>query len=270
MIKQRLSFVGGGKMGEALIKGLLEAKLANCEQITVSDMVPERFDYLKMTYGVKTTQSNVEAVTTGEVVILAVKPQVINKVLSELGKLSAGNKLWISIAAGVTIETICSGLGKKTRVIRVMPNTPAQVRAGVTAIAPGEYALPEDIEIAKDIFGAVGEVFLFDEKLVDAVTGVSGSGPAYVCLLIEGLAAGGVRVGLPVDMAYRIATQTFLGTAKMILETNKHPAQLRDEVTSPGGTTIAGLSVLEKKGIRGALIETVEAATNRAKEMGKG
>ena len=269
MIKQRISLIGGGKMGEALIKGILEAKIVNHEQITVSDMIPERLDYLKSTYGVKTTTSNIEATSTAEIVILAVKPQVMSKVLSELGNIRGENILWISIAAGVTVETICSGLGKEPRVIRVMPNTPAQVRAGVIAIAAGEHVLPEDIGLAENIFGAVGEVFLVNEALMDAVTGVSGSGPAYVCLLVEGLASGGVRAGLPVDMAYRIATQTFLGTAKMILETNKHPAQLRDEVTSPGGTTIAGLSVLEKKGIRGLLIETVEAATNRAKEMGK-
>lgn len=269
MIKRKFSFIGGGKMGEALIKGILEAKLVNCEQITVSDVVLERLDYLKRTYGVNTTQSNIEAATTGAIIILAIKPQVMTKVLSELANLSGKDKLWLSIAAGVTIETICSGLGKEPRVIRVMPNTPAQVRTGVISIAAGEYTLPEDIEIAKELFGAVGEVFLFDEKLIDAVTGVSGSGPAYVCLLIESLASGGVRVGLPVDVATRIATQTFLGTAKMILETKKHPAQLRDEVSSPGGTTIAGLSVLEKRGVRGALIETVEAAVNRAKEMGK-
>jgi len=265
---KRISFIGGGKMGEALIKGILEAKLVSADKIIVSDTVLVRLDYLKKTYGVVVTENNIEAVKAGEVIILAVKPQVIPRVLAEISQVVDENKLSISIAAGIGLKTLYSGLGKEARIIRVMPNTPAQIREGMVAISPGEYALPEDVETAKQIFGAVGEIVIMEERLMDAVTAVSGSGPAYVCLLIEALINGGVKMGLSVKDATQLVVQTFLGTAKMILETGKHPAQLKDEVTSPGGTTIAGLSILEKKGVRGALIEAVEAATNRSKELG--
>lgn len=266
---KKISFIGGGKMGEALIRGMLEAKIVGIDQITVSDVISERRDYLGKTYGIAVTNDNIKAVETGDIIILAVKPQVISKVLEEISQAVDKNKLLISIAAGIGIEILEAHLGEERRIIRVMPNTPAQVREGMTAISPNNHALPEDIETAKEIFGAVGKVVRMEEKLMDVVTALGGSGPAYVCLFVEALANGGVKMGLSAKDAYQIATQTVLGTAKMILETGKHPAQLKDEVTSPGGTTIEGLSVLESKGVRGALIKTVEAATKRSKKLGK-
>lgn len=202
------------------------------------------------------------------IIILSVKPQVIEKVLAEIAPVVDDKKLIISIAAGVSLAKIENALKKGSRVVRVMPNTPALVLAGVAALTRGNSATNEDVSFAKVIFDSVGRSVVVDEKLMDAVTGLSGSGPAYVFMIIDALSDAGVKVGLPRQLALELAAQTVYGSAKMVLETKEHPAKLRDMVTSPGGTTIEGLHALEKGKLRATLMNAVEAATARSKELG--
>jgi len=264
----KIGCIGGGNMAEAIIKGLL-AGAARPENITVAEPVEERRVYLSETYGIGTTEDNSCAVSFGEVIILAVKPQVCVKALRALaGDISTG-KLFISIMAGVKTKTIEAALPKGVRVVRVMPNTPALVLAAASAISPGANATSNDVSLALDIFNLLGTTCTVEEKLLDAVTGLSGSGPAYVFTIIEALSDAGVKNGLPRDIAARLAAQTVYGSAKMLLETREHPALLREKVTSPGGTTIAGLHVLEQEGFRGTIMSAVDAATARSAELGK-
>lgn len=261
-----LGFVGGGNMAAALIKGLVHAKIAP-ESILVSDVNADRLEHLHATHGIRTTTDNAELVRTSDVVVLAVKPQVIDKVLGSFGGQKKG-QLVVSVAAGVPLSAIESRLPEGAHVVRSMPNTPATSLAGATAISAGSHATSEDMEIARALFAAVGRVVALDEALLDAVTGLSGSGPAYVMLMIEALADGGVKVGLHRDTALMLAAQTVYGSAKLLLDTGEHPGRLKDMVTSPGGTAIAGLHTLESGGLRRTLIDAVEAATRRAEELG--
>jgi pyrroline-5-carboxylate reductase len=265
----KIGFLGGGNMAAALVKGLLHAKVVPPEQIIVSDVKSERLAHLRETHGVKTTQDNHELVKFADVVVLAVKPQVFDKVLDSVGADFRGDQLLVSVAAGVPVSAMESRLPANARVVRSMPNTPATVDAGATAIAAGSHATDHDLEIARELFAAVGRVVTLDESLLDAVTGLSGSGPAYVMLMIEALADGGVKVGLHRDTALLLAAQTVFGSAKLLLETGEHPGRLKDMVTSPGGTAIAGLHTLESGGLRRTLIDAVEAATKRAVELGE-
>ena len=203
------------------------------------------------------------------VVVLAVKPQVLPEVLAEIAPAASPDRLFISVAAGITCETIESALGGTATVVRAMPNTPALVQAGATVLAPGQHAGQADLDLARCIFEAVGIVEVLTESQMNAVTGLSGSGPAYVFVILESLADAGVKVGLPRPIALKLAAQTVMGAAKLLLDTNGHPGQLKDMVTSPGGTTIAGLHALEQGGLRTTLISAVEAATQRALELGK-
>ncbi|MGB0909759.1 MAG: pyrroline-5-carboxylate reductase, partial [Nitrospirales bacterium] len=212
--------------------------------------------------------SNEEAVKWATTVIIAVKPQVLPQVLKKIKKVMKKGHLVISVAAGVPILKIVACLPSNTSVIRAMPNTPAMVLQGATALAAGEDATQEQLVIATEIFEASGQVVVVEEKLMDAVTGLSGSGPAYVYVMIEALADGGVRMGLPRQVAHTLATQTVLGTAQMVLASGEHPGTLKDRVASPGGTTIAGLHELEQGGIRATLMNAVEAATRRSEELG--
>jgi pyrroline-5-carboxylate reductase len=212
---------------------------------------------------------NRELVEWADVVLLAVKPQVIDRVLDDIRPVLQPNTLIISIAAGVPIRSIEARLENGARVVRAMPNTAAIVLAGATGIAPGAHATAEDITLTRAIFDLVGRTVVLDETLIDAVTGLSGSGPAYVFLMIEALADGGVKVGLHRDTALLLAAQTVYGSAKLLLETGEHPGRLKDMVTSPGGTAIAGLHTLEAGGLRRTLIDAVESATNRANELGE-
>ena len=239
------------------------------ERIVVSDVKPERLAQLKEEHGIRTTQDNHELVRTSDVVVLSVKPQVIDKVLTLIGGDVKSTQLVISVAAGVPVSALESRLPEGTHVVRTMPNTPATVMAGATAIAPGTYATEADLEVARALFTAVGRVVTLDESLLDAVTGLSGSGPAYIMLMIEAMADGGVKVGLHRDTALLLAAQTVYGSAKLLLETGEHPGRLKDMVTSPGGTAIAGLHTLESGGLRRTLIDAVEAATNRAIQLGE-
>jgi pyrroline-5-carboxylate reductase len=266
---KKIGFIGSGNMGEALIGGLIGSGAAPSENIICSDIVTERLDLIRDTYGVKTTEDNLEVVSASEIVIYAVKPQIMAAVLRETADNLDMSKLIISIAAGVPLAAIESLLNKDLRLIRVMPNVAASVKEGAAAIAAGEHAREDDIQLAMSIFNSVGRsVFLKENYLMDAVTGLSGSGPAYIFLIVDALADAGVKVGLSRRDALFLSIQTVLGAAKMLRETKAHPGQLKDMVTSPGGTAIAGLHTLEKGGLRTTLINAVESATIRSKELG--
>jgi pyrroline-5-carboxylate reductase len=254
-------------MAEAMIGGLLTGQVCSAESIWATDPVAERRDRLKSQFGIRVGPSNREAVAWADVVVLAVKPQTLPAVLSELGPTPA-HALVISIVAGVPIRTIAEQIAGSTRIVRAMPNTPALVREGMTSLAMGAGVSDEDVRLVRTMFEAVGLVVLVEERLMDAVTGLSGSGPAYVFQAIEALADGGVMMGLPRQTAELLAAQTVLGAARLVLESGVHPAQLKDRVASPGGTTIAGLHQLEQGGFRATLMAAVEAATTRSKELG--
>lgn len=265
---KKLGFIGGGNMAAALVKGLLHANVP-ANEIIVSDVKTDRLTMLSEAHGVKTTTDNHELVRSCDVIVLAVKPQVIDKVLGAIANDVKPTQLVVSVAAGVPVSAMEARLPEGTRVVRSMPNTPATALAGATAIAAGTHATEDDLETARALFAAVGRVVTLDETLLDAVTGLSGSGPAYVMLMIEALADGGVKVGLHRDTALLLAAQTVYGSAKLLLETGEHPGRLKDMVTSPGGTAIAGLHTLESGGLRRTLIDAVEAATNRAATLGE-
>jgi pyrroline-5-carboxylate reductase len=270
MKTMHLGFVGAGNISGAIIKGLLHGKILPAERITASDVKGDRLDQLYKQHGIRVTTDNHALVRDANVVVLAVKPQVIDKVLTEVGRDVRADQLVVSIAAGVPIEALEARLPRGSRVVRAMPNTPATVQAGATAIAGGAHAREDDLRIARELFEAVGCVVALDEGLLDAVTGLSGSGPAYVMLIIEALADGGVKVGLHLDTALLLAAQTVYGSARLLLETGEHPGRLKDMVTSPGGTAIAGLHTLESGALRKTLMDAVEAATKRAAELGAG
>jgi len=265
-----VGFIGGGNMGEALIKGLLEASLVPASAIHATDVRLERLKELDRLYGIQVSSDNAAVVRHSDIVILAVKPQIMDAVLKEIAPAVTRRKLLISVAAGVSTAKIRTVLHKDARLIRVMPNTPALVLEGVTAIAKADGLEPDDLDTAGEIFSAVGRVVVLDEGLMDAVTGLSGSGPAYVAVVIESLADGGVRMGLDRITAMTLATQTVLGAAKLLLETGMHPGALKDMVSSPGGTSIAGVAALEEGGIRTTFIKAVERATIRSRELGQG
>jgi len=256
-------------MATAIVRGLLAAGAAVPGEITVSDVLPARRAALEREHGIATSTDNGAVARASDVVLLAVKPQVVPALLGEVGGALGPDKLLISIAAGIPIKALAADVLAGTRIVRAMPNTCALALAAATAIARGPAATPRDVDLARRLFEAVGRVVEVDEKLIDAVTGLSGSGPAYVLLLVEALADGGVRAGLPRDQALLLATQTVLGTAELLLATGEHPARLRDQVTSPGGTTIAGLAELERGAVRHAVMAAVEAATRRAGELGR-
>ena len=267
-IREALGFVGGGQMAEALIKGLLSKEFLKPGRITASDLSEDRRNHLKKAFGINITSENKEAVKGSEIVILAVKPQVMSIVLEDIGPVVSSNHLVVSIAAGITTHSLEKRLPEGTRVVRVMPNTPALVQAGAAALCKGTAASQGDLDIVQQILDAVGKAVVVPEALMDAVTGLSGSGPAYVFTFIEGLIDAGVREGLPRTVAQELVIQTVLGAALMCRNTGKHPAELTAMVTSPGGTTAAGLHVLERAALRGILLDAVRAATERSGELG--
>lgn len=267
--KLTIGFLGAGKMGTALAKGFISAGLAKADQISAFDPVKEAGAAFAKETGAKVAKSNVDVAKFANVLIVAVKPVNVPELLSEIRGSMTPNHLVISIAAGVPIAKFEAGLGDKTRIIRVMPNTPALLNASATGYALGKSATDADGELCKKLFLAVGVAFQLKESLLDAVTGLSGSGPAYVYMIIEALSDGGVASGLPRDVATKLAAQTVLGSAKMVLETGIHPGALKDMVTSPGGTTIEGLHELEKGKLRGTLINAVRAATEKSKKLGQ-
>lgn len=266
----RVGFIGAGKMATALAKGLCAAGFTSADKIIASDVVAGARKHFAEACGGAITESNSEVVSKSEIVILAVKPQQMKDVLAELAPQLKPTHLVISIAAGVPLETMAAALGKERRIIRVMPNTPCLVGLSASAFCLGGAATAEDGKLVERLLSSVGIAFQLPEHLLDTVTGLSGSGPAFVYVMIEALADGGVKMGLPRDTALKLAAQTVLGSAKMVLETGEHPGALKDAVASPGGTTIAGLHALETGGLRGTLINAVEAATLRSRELGRG
>ncbi len=265
----RIGFLGAGKMATALARGWISAGLVSAEALLASDPLPAARESFSREVGATATSDNREVVANSDVLVFAVKPQSMKGLLADIRPAVTPKHLIVSIAAGITLSQIAEGLGPDRRLIRVMPNTPCLVSASASAYAAGESATKEDTALVDRLLNAVGRAFPLPESLLDAVTGLSGSGPAFVYVMIEALSDGGVRVGLPRDAATALAAQTVFGAAKMVLETGAHPAVLKDMVASPGGTTIAGLHALERGGLRAALIDAVEAATQRSVELGK-
>ena len=266
---KKICIIGTGNMGEALVSGLIGSKSSKPKNIICTDVREMKRKTIEEKYGVHTTANNVEAVTQSDIVIYAVKPQIMATVLNETAEKLDMSKLIISIAAGVPVEAIESCLNKELRLIRVMPNIAAAVKEAATGVAAGKHASEEDIKLAMAIFDSIGKsVFIPENYLMDAITGLSGSGPAYIFLIVEAMADAGVKVGLSRQDALFLSAQTVLGAAKMLIETQEHPGQLRDRVTSPGGTAIAGLATLEKGGLRTVISKAVWAAYQKSKYLG--
>jgi pyrroline-5-carboxylate reductase len=267
--KSKIGFLGAGKMATALAKGFVRAELVLPGEIIASDPHDAARQHFTDEVGARTVTVNSEVVKFSNVLILATKPDQVSAALADIRKLFTENHLLISIAAGVTLAKLEAAMPAGARVIRVMPNTPALVGAGASAFALGKSATTADGELAKKLLSAVGVALQVKESLLDAVTGLSGSGPAYVYQFIEALSDGGVAAGLPRDIATKLAAQTVLGAGKMVLETGQHPGALKDQVTSPGGTTIEGLHELEKGRMRAIVMSAVRAATEKSKKLGK-
>jgi pyrroline-5-carboxylate reductase len=264
-----VGFVGGGNMAAALIKGLLAAGLYRPEQLWASDVDTPKLAALRRRFKVGTTDDNAALVRGSKVIVIAVKPQIIDAVLEQMRPAVTPSKLFVSIAAGVTTARLRAGLGAPVRVLRVMPNTPALLGKGVSVLVRGAHATAADERLGLRLLGAVGQsVAVQDEHWLDAVTGLSGSGPAYVYLLAEGLIAGGVAAGLPAPLATQLTLQTLTGAAAMLQETGETPQTLRAMVTSPGGTTLAGLAELERRGFKAAIAAAVVTAARRSQELG--
>jgi len=263
-----IGFLGAGQMATALAKGWLSAGLLDAAASLASDPYPAARAKFTAATGLHCVATNAEVTQAAQVLVLAVKPQTMAALLAEIRPHLSPQHLVVSIAAGVTLKQLAE-LGSETRLVRVMPNTPCLLGESASAYAVGSSATAADGELVGQLLRAVGKAFALPEHLLDAVTGLSGSGPAFVYVMIEALADGGVRMGLPRDVALTLAAQTVLGSAKMVLETGQHPGQLKDAVASPGGTTIAGLHALERGGVRAALMDAVEAATRRAEELGR-
>ena len=264
---KKVAIIGGGKMGGILAQGIIDRKILAPKYVTVTDVDPARLDYLSATLKLQVSSNNRQAVKDADIIILAVKPQNFSDTLKEIKPLASSSKLFISIAAGITTEFIEKSLSRRPRVLRVMPNVNAMIGEAASAVAKGHYTKKDDIRYALAILNAVGRAVEVDEKLMDAVTGLSGSGPAYCFLMIEALSDAGVQLGIPRDLADTLAAQTMLGAARLCLESKQHPAQLKNMVTSPGGTTAAGLKALEEGKLRSTLMAAVEAAAKRAKEL---
>ena len=266
-IGKTVAIIGGGKMGSILAAGMITRKILSAQHITVTDIDPAMLKDLHASLKVQVTADNRKAVKDADIIILAVKPQNFPETLKGIRPVANKSKLFISIAAGVTTDSIEKLLSKTPRVLRVMPNVAAMAGEGAAAVARGHFAKKDDVQYALAILNAVGLAVEVDEKLMDAVTGLSGSGPAYCFVMIEALADAGVGLGLTRDLAEKLAAQTMLGSARLCLTGKQHPAQLKNMVTSPGGTTAAGLKVLEEGKIRATLMAAVEAAAKRAEEL---
>ena len=269
MWNQRIGFIGAGQMATALAQGFVKAGLTAPDALLASDPLAAARERFAAATGARTTTENAQVLAQQDVVFLAVKPQQMAGVLTELRGRADARTLIVSIAAGVRLSVLAEGLGgEKVPLVRVMPNTPCLVGQGASAYCLGGHATAEHGQLVKQLLGSVGIAYQVEEKLLDAVTGLSGSGPAFVYVIIEALSDGGVRMGLPRDVATALAAQTVRGAAEMVLKTGEHTGVLKDRVTSPGGTTIAGLQALEAGGLRAALMGAVEAAARRSMELG--
>jgi len=268
MLQERIGLIGAGQMATALARGWLRAGLTTAERILASDVDPEARRRFSEAVGATTSTNNAEVAAQSDVLLLAVKPQQLAQAASALRAKLSGRQLVVSIAAGVRLVSLAEWLGPKPRLARVMPNTPCLIGQGACGYCLGQGATADAAEVVGRMLGAVGRAWQVEEKLLDAVTGLSGSGPAFVCVMIEALADAGVRMGLPRQTAVEMAAQTLSGTAQLVLQTGEHPAVWKDRVASPGGTTIAGLQAIESGGLRAALMDAVEAAAWRSKELG--
>ena len=266
-LNRAIAIIGAGNMGTSLLRGILNAKLAPHDKIIASGTHSAKLEKLGSKWKINHTLDNVQAVQFADIILLCVKPYTIGKVLDEIKATLREDQMLISIAAGVTIDSILQRTGKKNPVVRAMPNIASTVDEGATAVSFGEFVNEEQQRIAISIFEAVGEVVVVEEGQLDAVTGLSGSGPAYIYMVIEALIDGGVKMGLPRDVATKLAVQTVLGSAKLVKESQLHPAILRDQVTTPGGTAINAVHELESHGLRSMLINAVATATTRSKEL---
>ncbi len=267
MNNEKIGFIGIGNMGEALLRGILDSGLFSSDSISASDINKEKLDFLSKELGIIAIENNCELVKKSEIILIALKPDIISKVLSEISSELQQPRWCISIAAGINTSMIEEKLSDGIAVVRVMPNTPAMVREGMSAISPGKYAKEEHLNKTKQIFRAVGKAIVVQEKHMDIVTALSGSGPAFIFLIIESLIDAGVQLGLNRSDASIMAVQTVLGSSKMLIDTQEHPAILKNKVTSPGGTTAVGLYELEKGGVRTSIINAVSAAANRSKQI---
>jgi pyrroline-5-carboxylate reductase len=270
MTRPRIGLIGFGNMGSALVDGWLTSKAARPGEIRIYDSDLEKLREAAKRFGIKAAKDNRDIVSNADVVLFAVKPQVLDEVLQEISSVAGDKTLFISIAAGVPLDRIEKNLGKGVGVVRVMPNAPALIREGISALCANKQVTKEGRKTAGRLLDAVGETVWIKEEMMDAVTGLSGSGPAYIFVLIEALSDAGVRQGLSREVATRLALWTVRGAAGMALESERHPGELKDLVTSPGGTTIAGLHALEKGKFRASLYNAVAAATERSKELGRG
>lgn len=268
-MNKTIGFIGSGNMATAMIGGILNANLVPANQIICSNPTTEKLTALEKKYQVLITKDNCEVASKADILFLATKPAIYKEVINEIKDKVNDNTIIVVIAAGQKITTVKELFARKVKVIRSMPNTPALVGEGMAAICPCPEVTPEELALVCDIFNSFGKYEIVSEKLMDVVTAVSGSAPAFVFMIIEALADGAVLEGMPRDKAYKFAAQTVLGSAKMVLETGKHPGELKDMVTSPGGTTIEGVNVLEKHSLRGALIETIHKVTKKSKDLSK-
>ena len=268
MGQYKIAFLGAGNMAEAIIKGVLESALFRPEELIAADISSERLLEVGQKYNIRTTFSNREAATSAEMIILGVKPLVVDPVLSEIAPFIAG-KLLISVAAGIPLKRLMGHFDGEMAIIRAMPNAASRVLSGATVLSPGPYVDSRRLEQGIAVFNSIGKTWILEERLQDAVTGLSGSGPAFVMVVIEAMAEGGVKCGLEYDVAMALSIQTVLGASLWLKTSCEHPARLKDIVASPGGTTIAGLHQLEAKGLRAALISAVEAATQRSTQLGQ-
>ena len=269
MGSKKLAFIGAGNMGTALLNGVLNNELASPDQVCASDVDADKLSPLAKQWGIQTFEDNLKAVDFADTVVLAVKPQVLRSVLSAIKPRLRTAQLLVSVVAGIRSEIIQDLIGKKLPIVRVMPNTPALIGAGASGVCAGAFAREEHMDFVRSMLGSIGTVVSVSEELIDAVTGVSGSGPAYVFMFIEALIDGGVQMGLPRDAARELAVQTVLGAAKLVQASGKHPGQLKDQVTTPAGTTIQALYELEKAGLRPAVMSAVRAAAERSAELSK-
>ncbi len=269
MLIKKLGILGTGNMGSAFIRGLCSKQIIAPENIFIYDLDESKINPLQTQHNIQIAKDEIDLISKVDLLIIALKPQVIPEVFAKVGSVVRPNQTVISIAAGITISNLKKLMNKAGTIIRVMPNTPGMISAGISAFCTDTPLTLDIKKIIECVLGALGEVVEVNEKLMDAVTGLSGSGPAYMFLIIDALADGGVKMGIPKTQALKLAAQTMLGAAKMVLELNKLPAELKDMVTSPGGTTIAGLYALENGKVRASLMNAVEAATLRSKELGK-
>ncbi len=269
LANKKIAVIGAGHMGAALIGGLLRGKLTAARSLTACRRGEEALAGLRKRWGVQTTTDARKAAAGADIVILAVKPQMAQTALAQIAPSIKKGQLIVSLMAGITTKTIAAKLRKPCAIVRAMPNTPCLVDAGATAISAGEHAGEKELALAEKIFASVGTVVVLPEAAMDAVTGLSGSGPVYIFMVIEAMIDGGVKMGIPRSVAAKLAAQTVYGAAKLVIETGKHPAILKDEVTTPGGTAISAIHVLEAKGLRSVLIDAIVAATQRSQDLSR-